>query len=341
MLFLREFYQHRRLYLLNILSTSLALSLLLSVNVFSYRLLNGLKEEMNQTGLSVNCLQLNQPGKERELRAFIKEYRIRDYVLFHQKEHDTVQIGYGDGLDRLFVLNFKKGSFRIYGAVLGYEAWKYYGFPQLGENIEIDGAVFQVAGILEKNCDNLYFNCDEMVFLPGCYNPQGSYERLFFNSERHYFRDYLDQQFGQDGYVLLQQKTLQRSLSSLTSLASRILSALALFCVFISLLSLLTSTLSSLKSRYHEIGIKKALGATDRDIYRQFLAESLLVLLISSLLATAVSALIRKMTGAADDPALLQSECLYLVLVNFAGLMASLYPAYKASKISIIRAIRH
>ena len=341
MLFLREFWQHRRLFLLNILSATLALSLLLSVNVFSKRLLNGLQEEMNKTGLSVNCLQLNRPCRADELMSFTEEYQIRDYVMFHQMKHDVLQIGYGDGLEKLFVFDFKEGGFSISGAVLGQEAWKYYGCPQISENIEIDGAVFQVSGILQKDCDNVYFNCDEMVLLPDCFNPQRSYEQLFFNSERSYFRDYLDRQFGADGYVLLQQKTLQRSLSSLTSLAARILLGLSLFCVFISLLSLLTSTLSSLKSRYHEIGIKKALGASDRDIYRQFIGESLIVLLLSSILSALISVAIRKMTGAADDPAMLQSECFYLMLVNLCGVLTSLYPAYKASKISVIRAIRN
>jgi len=102
--------------------------------------------------------------------------------------------------------------------------------------------------------------------------------------------------------------------------------------------------LVAVNERTKEIGLIKALGGTKNDIRAQFLYESILISLlgavvgiISGILLGNVVAILLK-TGFVVPWGWVISG---IFVCSFVGLAAGLYPAYKASKLDPIVALRY
>lgn len=102
-------------------------------------------------------------------------------------------------------------------------------------------------------------------------------------------------------------------------------------------------TLLSVSERTGEIGLRRALGATRRQIARQFMVESVVIGLLGGLIGAAVGvfavvvvALVQQWTPIIDLPMVFGAAVLGAVV----GLGAGAYPARKASRIEPIAALR-
>ncbi|HOW97727.1 MAG TPA: ABC transporter permease [Kiritimatiellia bacterium] len=107
-----------------------------------------------------------------------------------------------------------------------------------------------------------------------------------------------------------------------------------------------TIMMSAARSRTREIGLKKAMGAEDRDILAQFLAESATLSLAAGLLGTALGWLavrgIGAWLGSRPPPETLWLYMGVSLFVAFAlGVGAGFYPSFHASRMEPVTAIKY
>lgn len=104
--------------------------------------------------------------------------------------------------------------------------------------------------------------------------------------------------------------------------------------------------MAAVRSRTREIGLKKAMGAEDRDILAQFLTEALCLSLGAALLGVGLGRLAVEVLGYIIDsrpPEALFFLCLGLGLLFAVGLGvgAGLYPSVQASRMEVVSATRY
>ncbi len=104
--------------------------------------------------------------------------------------------------------------------------------------------------------------------------------------------------------------------------------------------------LASISERVREIGIRKSIGATTGDIFVQILVESMVLAMLGGLLGLATSygltQLIGNYTPSDNAPVITVTAMLFAFAASVAvGILAGMWPAFKASKLHPIQALKY
>lgn len=141
--------------------------------------------------------------------------------------------------------------------------------------------------------------------------------------------------------MIIRQKEGFLNMISQWKIVSGIVASISFLVGGIGILSVL---LISINTRVREIGIRKSIGATDRDIFIQFLAESTIISGVGFLIGIIISAIaIGAMTFFVPFGVMISAVAVLMTVVFSAGVgvISGLYPAIKASRLDPIEALRY
>jgi putative ABC transport system permease protein len=154
------------------------------------------------------------------------------------------------------------------------------------------------------------------------------------------------------GIQIVTMGEVMNSISNLAASARALSLAIVLIAILISAVGVMNSILMAVFERTQEIGMMRAVGASRRDIFRIILEETTILSLSGGLVGILISILGSRMIEAfvrsvmpfvptgdliSFDPAVAAGSVLFIFII---GLCAGIYPAFKASKINPVEAIK-
>lgn len=137
---------------------------------------------------------------------------------------------------------------------------------------------------------------------------------------------------------------IQATVTSTLNTFTWLLGSIAFISLLVGGIGIMNIMLVSVTERTREIGLRKALGASNKDILSQFMIESVVICILGGIVGitfgTTISMVFSKFAGWATSITV-SSVVFAFGFSFFIGLIFGLWPARKASALNPIEALRH
>lgn len=244
------------------------------------------------------------------------------------------------------------------------------GVDPVGEQVRVGGALFTVTGVLEESGGNNFNSNDSMAFVP-----LSVAQGRLFNAER--YRGELtvtsitiqvdpaaDMDAAQksaettlrmlhglrsdddNDFQIFNQASLLELASTVTATLSALLGGIGAVSLLVGGIGIMNIMLVSVTERTREIGVRRALGAHDRDILLQFLIEALVLCLLGGMIGIGLSYGLGFLFSKIPNmpvAIVIRGWTVFLALgvCSAAAFVFGLYPAIRATRLDPIEALRY
>ncbi len=296
------------------------------------------------------------------------EISVGNLVLAGKEESEATIYGVSPVYQEIRNLEVEKGKFFtsldasrwLKVAVLGSNVAKEL-FPEqeaMGKKVKINNHYFTVCGVLSPKGQMFRLDFDQQVYVPD----STAYRRLIGdekiqriiiqteNAEKAKSlvplieKVLLQRHQGVEDFRVRSQEEMLETIGEVSRTFTILLAAIAGISLLVGGIGIMNIMLVSVTERYREIGIRKAVGARQRDILFQFLVESTVLSLvggfcgiISGILIAKIISLLGKWVFTIPITAII----LPFLFSTAIGLFFGLYPAKKASSLDPVEALRY
>jgi putative ABC transport system permease protein len=249
-------------------------------------------------------------------------------------------------------------------AVLGASTAEDLGLDEtdLGSEIAIGGLPFQLIGILQPKGGLGFQDPDDQVLVPfgviGRHFLGGDSVRTIGVSaaseadvettkiavtsllrERHELAA-----DDEDDFSIFDQAQLLEAVSSIAATLTILLGGIASIALVVGGIGIMNIMLVSVRERTREIGVRKAVGARDRDVLAQFLIEALTLSLVGGAVGTVLGLLVSAAIASVAGWQFTFNPLTVVVAVIFSltvGVVFGVWPARQAARLDPIVALRY
>lgn len=233
----------------------------------------------------------------------------------------------------------------------------------IGQTIRINSNNFKVVGVTQSKGGSGFNNQDSAIYVPlstaqhlltgsmaylSEVDVQASSQSTMAQVQsditslllsRHNIADASNADFS-----VLNQSDIVSAASSVTSTFTTLLAAIASISLLVGGIGIMNMMLTTVTERTREIGLRKAIGAKERDITLQFLAESMMLTFVGGMIGIVLGWLIAvaisyfaAITTSISVPYIVLAFCVSAAI----GIVFGYYPARRAAKLNPIEALRY
>jgi putative ABC transport system permease protein len=232
--------------------------------------------------------------------------------------------------------------------------------PPLGQTVHLNGVPFRVIGVTAEESQRSLFGGGGFEF--ALYAPIRSLQQAMGSRQIHRviaqtapdreprqlverIREAVRRNHnGSEDFSVLTQEDLLTRLFSLLRIISVALTGITSIALVVGGIGVMNVMLMSVTERVREIGIRKTVGARQRDIFWQFLFEATLIALVGGAIGVAIAwlacYLIDRYT-VLHPLVELDTLLLALSVCGLVGLIFGTIPAYRAATRDPVEALRH
>lgn len=225
----------------------------------------------------------------------------------------------------------------------------------VGKFLTLNGIQYKIVGVLQsKGSGGLGSNVDNHVFIPyststRLFNKNNPY-MLFVeatnqqkvNEAINLINKSLLKRLKKDDFTILEQKELLSTINQFLSVITVALGGIASISLLVGGIGIMNIMLVSVTERTREIGLRKAVGAKEKNILLQFVIEAVVL----SLTGGIIGILLGSLGSFALGKFIQTTVTLWSIFIAFfvssaVGIIFGVFPAYRASKLNPIDALRY